>query len=123
MTRILVIDDDRHMRSACSRVLSKAGWSVVCAETGEEGLKQVKNSAEKIDVVLVDQLMPGMSGMEVLAQIRTINPILPVIIMTGSATDETAAEIRQLGAFDCLAKPFTPEQLRNVITKAAAKDI
>jgi len=123
MTRILVIDDDRHMRSACSRVLSKAGWSVVCAETGEEGLKQVKNSAEKIDVVLVDQLMPGMSGMEVLAQIRTINPILPVIIMTGSATDETAAEIRQQGAFDCLAKPFTPEQLRNVITKAAAKDI
>jgi len=123
MTRILVIDDDRHMRSACSRVLSKAGWSVVCSETGEEGLKQVKNSAEKIDVVLVDQLMPGMSGMEVLAQIRTINPILPVIIMTGSATDETAAEIRQQGAFDCLAKPFTPEQLRNVITKAVAKDI
>ncbi len=123
MTRILVIDDDRHMRSACLRVLSKAGWSVVCAETGEEGLKQVKNSEEKIDVVLVDQLMPGMSGMEVLAQIRTINPVLPVIIMTGSATDETAAEIRQQGAFDCLAKPFTPEQLRNVITKAAAKDI
>ncbi len=118
MTRILVIDDDRHMRYACSRVLSKAGWSVVCAETGDEGLKQVKNSAEKINVVLVDQLMPGMSGMEVLAQIRTINPVLPVILMTGSATDETAAEIRQQGAFDCLAKPFTPEQLRNAIMKA-----
>ncbi len=123
MIQILVIDDDRHMRTACSRVLSRAGWSVICAESGDAGLRELRNSAQKIDAVLVDQLMPGMCGMEVLAQIRAIDPNLPVILMTGSATDESAVEIKRQGAYDCLAKPFTPEQLRNVIMKAATKDI
>jgi two-component system, OmpR family, phosphate regulon sensor histidine kinase PhoR len=120
MARVLIIDDDRHMRSACSRVLSKAGWSVICAETGDEGLKEIKNSAEKIDVILLDQLMPGISGMDALAQIRTINPNLPVIIITGSVTDETSADIIRKGACRCLPKPFTPEELRVVVNKAVS---
>ena len=115
-----MIDDDRHMRTACSRVLSMAGWSVVCAESGDEGLQKLRNTEHKVDVVLVDQLMPGMSGMDVLAQTHAIDPHLPVIIMTGSATDESAVEIRKLGAFDCLPKPFTPEQLRNTILSAVS---
>jgi DNA-binding NtrC family response regulator len=119
MARILIIDDDRHMRNACFRVLSKAGWSVVCAETGDEGLKEISNGAEKIDVILLDQLMPGMSGMDVLAQIQAKDPNLPVIISTGSATEETAAELARQGACDCLPKPFTPEELRTVVNKAA----
>ncbi len=121
MIQILVIDDDRHMRTACSRVLAKAGWTVICAEAGEGGLKELRSGAQKIDVVLVDQLMPGMSGADVLAEIHTINPDLPVIIMTGSATDDSAIEIKKQGAFDCLAKPFTPDQLRDVITRAVGK--
>jgi DNA-binding NtrC family response regulator len=118
MVRILVIDDDRHMRTACSRVLSRAGWSVICAETGQEGLTALQSGEHKIDVILVDQLMPGISGMEVLAQILAIAPNLPVIIMTGSATEDDAAEIKRQGAFDCLSKPFTPEQLRSMILNA-----
>jgi DNA-binding NtrC family response regulator len=121
MIRILVIDDDRHMRRACSRALAKEGWSVLCAETGDEGLEKIKNSTEGIDVILLDQLMPGLSGMDVLAQIRMIDPELPVIIITGSATEESAAEIIRQGARDCLPKPFTPEELRTVIKKAAGK--
>jgi DNA-binding NtrC family response regulator len=120
MIRILIIDDDRHMRSVCARALSKEGWSVLSAESGDEGIGKIKDSKEKIDVVLLDQLMPGMSGMDVLAQIRTINPDLPVVIITGSATEETAAEIVRKGAADCLPKPFTPEDLRKVVRKAAA---
>ena len=118
MIRILVIDDDRHMRTACSRVLSKAGWLAICAENGEEALNQIKSGAQQVDVILLDQLMPGMNGMEVLARIHAVAPDLPVVIMTGSATDDDAIEIRRQGACDCLAKPFTPEQLRNVILRA-----
>jgi len=121
MVRILVIDDDRHMRTACSRVLSKSGWTATCAETGEEGLKELGCSTQKIDVVLVDQLMPGISGEEVLARVRTIDPNLPVVIMTGSATEESTVELKKQGAFDCLGKPFTPEELRNVILRAMGK--
>ena len=118
MARILIIDDDRHMRHACSRVLSKAGHTVICAETGDEGLNAIKNGANNFDVVLLDQLMPGMSGMDALAQIKTLASNLPVIIITGSVTEETAAEIIKRGACDCLPKPFNPEQLRNAINKA-----
>ena len=121
MVQILVIDDDRNMRTACSRVLSKAGWTVICAETGEEGLKELRSGEQKIDVVLVDRLMPGLSGEDVLARIRTLDPNLPVIIMTGSATDESSIELKKKGPFDCLGKPFTPDQLLDVIPKAVGK--
>ena len=116
MTRILVIDDDGHMRLACRRVLTRAGWEVVCAETGDEGVDLLKSGAAAVDAVLLDRLMPGrMTSLEVLAQIRELAPGLPVILMTGSATEETAAEFARAGARGCLAKPFTPAELRETI--------
>ena len=118
MARILVIDDDLHMRTACARVLAKAGHTVTCAETGNEGLKILSSSAAGFEVVLLDQLMPGMSGMETLAEIKVMAPDLPVIIITGSVSDETSAELVDRGACDCLPKPFNPEQLRTVVEKA-----
>ena len=118
MARILVIDDDLHMRTACARVLAKAGHTVTCAETGNEGLKTLGSSAAGFDVVLLDQLMPGMSGMETLAEIKVMAPDLPVIIITGSVSDETSAEFVDQGACDCLPKPFNPEQLRAAVEKA-----
>src|SRR5512137_1004871 len=118
MSRILIIDDDRHMSRACSRVLSRAGHVVTCVETGDEGLQAISRGDQNFDIVLLDQLMPGMSGMDALAQIKYITPNLPVIIITGSVTDETAAEIIKKGACDCLPKPFNPEQLRKAIDRA-----
>ena len=118
MARILVIDDDLHMRTACARVLAKAGHTVTCAETGNEGLKILSSSAAGFEVVLLDQLMPGMSGMETLAEIKVMAPDLPVIIITGSVSDETSAELVDRGACDCLPKPFNPEQLRTAVEKA-----
>jgi DNA-binding NtrC family response regulator len=118
MSRILIIDDDKHMRTACSRALSKAGHTVACAESGDEGLREIQSGADSFDVVLLDQLMPGMSGMDVLDQIKAINPKLPVIIITGFVTDDTAAEIIKRGARNCLPKPFNPEQLRNAVKNA-----
>jgi DNA-binding NtrC family response regulator len=121
MTTVLVIDDDRHMRAACGRALAKAGWLVVSAETGDEGIERLKRREQNFDAVLLDQLMPGITGVEALAEIHAIDPNLPVVIMTGSITDDDAKAMKKQGAFDCLPKPFTPDELREMIKKAVEK--
>ena len=74
--------------------------------------------AEKIDVILLDLMMPGVSGMEVLDRVRTIDPNLLVIVITGYATVESAVEAMKKGAYDFIPKPFTPDQLRIVVRRA-----
>ena len=69
----------------------RPGMVVICAESGNEGLRKLRAASDQFDVVLLDQLMPGMSGMEVLARIKIWPRSLPVIIMTGSVTEETSA--------------------------------
>ena len=115
---ILVIDDEQIMRDGCTRILSKEGWSVVSAENGRKGLDEVQARPEGIDVILLDLMMPGMSGMEVLDQVRKTNPDLLVIVITGYATVESAVEAMKKGAYDFISKPFTPDQLRLVVRRA-----
>lgn len=111
------------MRTACARVLENAGCQAQCAETGDAGLQILQEAPTMFDAVLVDRLMPGgLSGMDVLAHIHALAPSVPVILMTGSATPEVVAEALAAGACDCLAKPFTPEQLRTAIRNAAHVD-
>src|SRR4030067_2967987 len=116
--QILVIDDEQIMREGCSRILSKDGGAVICAENGTKGLEEIKGQSEKIDVILLDLMMPGMSGMEVLDHVRTIDPNLLVIVITGYATVESAVEAMKKGAYDFIPKPFTPDQLRIVVKRA-----
>jgi two-component system phosphate regulon sensor histidine kinase PhoR len=118
MTNILVIDDEQIMRDGCSRILSKDGWSIICAENGNQGLEEIKGRPEQMDVILLDLMMPGMSGMEVLDHIRTFDPNLLVIVITGYATVESAVEAMKKGAYDFIPKPFTPDQLRIVVRRA-----
>ena len=106
------------MRDGCSRILSKDGWSVITTENGKLGLEEIKGHPENIDVILLDLMMPGMSGMEVLDQVRTIDPNLLVIVITGYATVESAVEAMKKGAYDFIPKPFTPDQLRIVVKRA-----
>ena len=115
---ILVIDDEQIMRDGCSRILSKDGWSVITTENGKLGLEEIKGHPENIDVILLDLMMPGMSGMEVLDQVRAIDPNLLVIVITGYATVESAVEAMKKGAYDFIPKPFTPDQLRIVVRRA-----
>jgi two-component system phosphate regulon sensor histidine kinase PhoR len=116
--QILVIDDEQIMRDGCSRILSKDGWSVITTENGKLGLEEIKGHSENIDVILLDLMMPGMSGMEVLDQVRAIDPNLLVIVITGYATVESAVEAMKKGAYDFIPKPFTPDQLRIVVRRA-----
>ena len=118
---ILVIDDEQIMREGCSRILSKDGWAVICAENGNQGLGEIQARSDTIDVILLDLMMPGMSGMEVLDHVRTIDPNLLVIVITGYATVESAVEAMKKGAYDFIPKPFTPDQLRIVVRRALEK--
>src|SRR4030042_3696974 len=115
---ILVIDDELIMREGCSRILSKDGWAVIAAESGKQGLEEIEAHGEKIDVILLDLMMPGVSGMEVLDRVRTIDPNLLVIVITGYATVASAVEAVKKGAYDFIPKPFTPDQLRIIVRRA-----
>src|SRR3989339_2163130 len=116
--KIMVIDDEEIMRDGCTRILSKQGWSVVTAENGEIGFAELQKSPSEIDIILLDLMMPGMSGMEVLGKIQALNDIPLVIVITGYATVASAVEAMKKGAYDFITKPFTPDQLRIVIKRA-----
>jgi len=118
VTKIMVIDDEEIMRDGCTRILSKNGWSVVTAENGEAGLAELKKSPKEIDIVLLDLMMPGIGGMEVLEKIQALNDIPLIIVITGYATVASAVEAMKKGAYDFIAKPFTPDQLRIVVRRA-----
>jgi PAS domain S-box-containing protein len=114
--KILVIDDEERIRTGCSRILTKENCLVDMAENGEIGLKMI---GEKFyDIVLIDLMMPGIGGMEVLAKVREQHPDSVGIVITGFATLEHSIEAMKKGAFDFIPKPFTPDQLRVVVSKA-----
>ncbi len=118
MTNILVVDDDQTIRDGCSRILSKGGWAVIAAENGQKALDEIRSHRGEMDVVLLDLMMPGLSGMEVLEQSLHTDPDLLVVVITGYATVESAVEAMKKGAYDFIAKPFTPDQLRIVVKRA-----
>ena len=114
-TRILVIDDDPIVRASCQRVLGQE-HDVRPVGTGQEGLAALAN--EPFHVALVDLKLPDISGMDILRQAPDRFPDVPVIIITGYSTIKTAVEAIKMGAFDYLAKPFTPDDLEAAVQKA-----
>jgi len=114
--RILIIDDEPRIRDACLLVLSDKGFDVAAASNGEEGLQMIKE--KHYDIVLVDLMMPTISGFDVLSEVRNHHPDTVVIVITGYATLEHSIEAMKKGAFDFIPKPFTPDQLRAVVDKA-----
>ncbi|RLB27723.1 MAG: hybrid sensor histidine kinase/response regulator [Deltaproteobacteria bacterium] len=114
--RILVIDDEKRIRDGCQKVLAQEGFEVEKAETGEQGIKMIEE--RYYDIVLLDLMMPGLSGFEVLAHVKGIHPEAVIIVITGYATVEHSIEAMKKGAFDFIPKPFSPEQLRVIVSKA-----
>lgn len=112
---ILVIDDEESMRDSCAQILTKCGYQAELAEDGSIGLEKIKNL--KPDLVLIDLKMPGISGMEVLDNIKQIDPNIIPVVITGYATVESAVEAMKKAAYDFLPKPFTPEELRIIIRR------
>jgi len=114
--RILVVDDESVIRQAVQRILEHEGYKVVTANSGHAALELVQS--ENFNLVISDLKMPGMSGMEVLKSIKILQPNVPVIIITGYATVETAVDAIKNGAFDYLAKPFNPAQVKELVNRA-----
>jgi DNA-binding response OmpR family regulator len=109
--RILVVDDEPHIRRVLEAMLGKEGFDVTVANDGEEGLVTI--AAGGVDLVILDLLMPGASGLEVLAQIRTdpLRGALPVIILTAKGQDTDREAAFAGGANDFMTKPFSPKKL------------
>lgn len=124
--KILVVDDEKVIRNGCNEVLTQDGYEVILAEDGELGLKMIEKA--HFDVILLDLMMPGLSGFDVLSHVKALHPDTSIIVITGYATIENSIEAMKKGAFDFIPKPFSPDQLRVVVSKAiehtgALKDI
>ncbi|MGB9442775.1 MAG: response regulator [Desulfobacterales bacterium] len=117
--QVLIVDDEQNIRDGSERILSRIGFETLKAATGMEALDIL--ARQTIPIVLLDLKMPGMDGMEVLARIKEFDEPTLVIVITGFATVETAIEAMKQGAYDFIAKPFEPEQLRIVVNRAAEK--
>jgi two-component system, NtrC family, nitrogen regulation response regulator NtrX len=118
MSNILIIDDEKAIRKTLSEILSYEGYKIDEAGDGEEGLKKFTEKA--YDVVLCDIKMPRMDGMEFLTRAAAANPDVPVIMISGHGTIETAVEAVKKGAYDYIAKP--PDLNRLLITIRNAMD-
>lgn len=114
--RVLVVDDEKRIRDLCHRMLSGEGFDVSRAENGEQGISMIDES--HYDIILLDLMMPGVSGLDVLEKVKALHPDTVVIVITGYATIEHSIEAMKKGAFDFLPKPFTPQDLRLVVSKA-----
>lgn len=114
--RILVVDDKARIREACKSVLEECGYEVSLASNGLEALASIP--AEHYDIILLDLMMPEMSGFEVLAKVKSLDPDTVVIVITGYATLEHSVDAMKKGAFDFIPKPFTPDHLRVTVAKA-----
>jgi two-component system response regulator ResD len=109
--RILVVDDEPHIRRVLEAMLGKEGFEVVTAEDGEQGLAELATG--NVDLVILDLLMPGANGLEVLAKIRTdaVLGATPVIILTAKGQDIDREAAFAGGANDFVTKPFSPKKL------------
>jgi DNA-binding NtrC family response regulator len=113
---ILIIDDEEIVSTSCRRILEPVGYSVETAPSGTEGLKLL--SRRHFDLVLTDLKMPDMDGVEVLIKIKEKWPDTEVVIMTGYGTVKTAVKAMKIGVFDYIEKPFTPEDLDALVSRA-----
>jgi two-component system nitrogen regulation response regulator NtrX len=118
MATILIIDDERAIRKTLNEILGFEGYKIEEAADGEEGLKKFQSAA--YDVVLCDIKMPKVDGLEFLTKATSINPDVPVIMISGHGTIETAVEAVKKGAFDFISKP--PDLNRLLITIRNAMD-
>ena len=109
MKTVLIVDDERNIRDSLGAVLRDEGFDVVFSESAEDAISEI--SKDEIDAVLLDVWLPGMDGIAALREIKKTSPSLPVIMITGHGTVETAVKATKLGAYDFLEKPLSIEKV------------
>lgn len=118
MPKVLVVDDELGIQESLKMIL-KEDYNVFIAPSGEEAFKVL--GEESPDLILLDVLLPGIGGIEVLKKVRALNPQTQVIMVTGQGKLKTAVEAIKLGAFDYIHKPFDIDELRLIVKKAIEK--
>jgi signal transduction histidine kinase len=118
-TTVLVVDDEKVVRDGCNRILSPEGFQVLTAENGQDALEVLDR--QPANVILCDLKMPVMGALEVLEAVDRRYPDIPVIIITGHGTVESAVECMKLGAYDFITKPFRADHLILVVKRALEK--
>ena len=118
METILVVDDEKNYLLVLSAVLEEEGYEVLTAQGGHEALEIQKSS--DLDLILTDMKMPAMDGIELLENIKRLDPDLPVIMMTAHGTIDKAVEAMQKGAYSYILKPFDNERLTIYVKKAVS---
>jgi two-component system response regulator HydG len=116
---VLVVDDDEANRVTMERILAREGYRVVHADSGRAAMERLRE--ERVDLVLTDLKMPGMSGIDLLKAARKIDPDVEVVVMTAYGTVETAVEAMKEGAYDFVAKPLQRLALVTTLAKALEK--
>ncbi|MFA5515697.1 MAG: sigma-54 dependent transcriptional regulator [Desulfuromonadales bacterium] len=119
LSQILIIDDEASNRDALQLLLASAGYQVQAAASGEEALEILQETP--FEVIITDLFLPGVSGIDILKQVKEESPYTNVILITGHASAETAVEAMKEGAFDYITKPFNFEKLKVLVSKALEK--
>jgi DNA-binding NtrC family response regulator len=114
--RVLIVDDEEVLRDVLEVVLRREGFEIVSASTGEEALSML--DGEEVDLVILDVMLPGISGIDTLRAIRISNPNLPVIVITAFSSIDGAIEAMKHGAFHYIPKPFKNEEVVMTVNKA-----
>jgi two-component system, response regulator RegA len=107
--KLLLVDDEDFFREATARQLTVRGFNVLTADCGETAI--ILTQSERPEVVVLDQEMPGMRGSETFIEIKKIDPLIEVIILTGNTSVDNAIEMMQQGTFDYLMKPINIDEL------------
>jgi DNA-binding response OmpR family regulator len=116
--RLLVVDDEEEITAVLEEHFRERGYTVDVAHNGPDAL--VMAAARRPDAVLLDVIMPGVAGSEVLARLRAVDPTLPVVMLTANDDEDMARSLLRAGALDYVRKPFQFDVLDQVVATAVA---
>ncbi len=114
---ILVVDDEEKIRKICKENLNLLGYSVITADSGVRAIEIYRKKAKLIDIVVLDMIMPGLSGKDTYERLKQINPDVKVLLASGYTVEGQAKEILDSGCNAFIQKPFKIEQLSTMIRK------
>lgn len=117
---ILIVDDEPEVAEVLAKSLGRQGHNTQTVNSGQDALAKLEDSV--IDAMFLDVSMPGMNGLEVLAEVKRRRPTLAVVVITGHATEHEIDEVRRLGAVDVIAKPAALTHYHRAIERLSDKN-
>jgi DNA-binding response OmpR family regulator len=115
LKRILIVDDDGSMRELLRDILAPEGYAFLEATEGQEALSLLKKN--KVDLVITDRSMPGMGGLELLGQLKTVHKNIPTLMISAYGEEKMWGDAIGSGAQDYILKPFKPEEILKAVNK------